>query len=289
MNTPNPLIPQGSLQQHSSGKSTVRIAVFTIVAIHAVFFTGLLMQGCGRDTTEATNKSAEPTNILSDLGKLTNEYYANAIDLPAVINAETRPPTNNLLEQPVAHRFEGNSGPGQPTVPSTLPPSLPPVQLPNISQTPPPNPAPTPVAELQSKEYTVVSGDSFYKIAGLHDISLAELKNANPGVDPAKIRPGQKIVIPPGSSDAAAGTAASKSTTGETINPSGEWHVVRAGEYLTKIAKQHGTTVKALRAANNLKSDRLAVGQKLRIPESAKSRTSNLSASNRVGASTTVR
>ena len=43
-------------------------------------------------------------------------------------------------------------------------------------------------------------------------------------------------------------------------------HTVKAGETLTRIAHQHGTSIKAIRAANNLKTDRLFVGQKLKLP-----------------------
>jgi LysM repeat protein len=35
---------------------------------------------------------------------------------------------------------------------------------------------------------------------------------------------------------------------------------------LTRIAKSHGTTAKAIKSANNLKNDRINVGQKLKIP-----------------------
>jgi len=35
---------------------------------------------------------------------------------------------------------------------------------------------------------------------------------------------------------------------------------------LMKIAKSNGTTVKALRSANALKTDQIKVGQKLKIP-----------------------
>jgi hypothetical protein len=49
MNTPNPLIPQGSFleQQKSKSKSNLFIAVLAILAIHIVFFSGLLMQKRG--------------------------------------------------------------------------------------------------------------------------------------------------------------------------------------------------------------------------------------------------
>ena len=44
-------------------------------------------------------------------------------------------------------------------------------------------------------------------------------------------------------------------------------YVVKSGDTLTRIAKAHGTTIKALRAANSLEGDRLLVGAKLKIPE----------------------
>lgn len=44
-------------------------------------------------------------------------------------------------------------------------------------------------------------------------------------------------------------------------------YVVKSGDTLSRIAKTHGTTVKAIEAANNLSSDRILVGAKLKIPE----------------------
>jgi LysM repeat protein len=44
-------------------------------------------------------------------------------------------------------------------------------------------------------------------------------------------------------------------------------HVVKAGDTLTRIARTHGTTVKAIEAANGLASDHIAVGTKLKLPE----------------------
>jgi len=43
-------------------------------------------------------------------------------------------------------------------------------------------------------------------------------------------------------------------------------YVVKPGDSLTRIAKTHGTTVKALKAANSLDNDRIVVGAKLKIP-----------------------
>ena len=46
---------------------------------------------------------------------------------------------------------------------------------------------------------------------------------------------------------------------------------MKSGDNLTKIATQHGISVKALRAANGLKTDSIKVGQKLKIPAKAAS------------------
>lgn len=44
-------------------------------------------------------------------------------------------------------------------------------------------------------------------------------------------------------------------------------YTVKSGDTLTRIAKAHGTTVKALKAVNSLENDRIVVGAKLKIPE----------------------
>jgi LysM repeat protein len=43
-------------------------------------------------------------------------------------------------------------------------------------------------------------------------------------------------------------------------------YVVKSGDTLTRIAKAHGITVKALKSANDLSADQIVVGAKLKIP-----------------------
>lgn len=43
-------------------------------------------------------------------------------------------------------------------------------------------------------------------------------------------------------------------------------HIVKQGENLTKIANRYGVTVKAIKRANNLASDNIKAGQKIKIP-----------------------
>jgi LysM repeat protein len=140
-------------------------------------------------------------------------------------------------------------------------PSNPPVAVPSVVA-----PAPAPVPQAAGAEYVVQKGDSFAKIAKKNGVSVKAIEAANPGVAPTKLKVGQKLSIPAGGTSAtspAAGTGPAVESTG------GEAYTVKSGDTLTKIAKAHGTTVKAIRAENNLTTDHIKVGQKLKIPAKA--------------------
>jgi LysM repeat protein len=127
-------------------------------------------------------------------------------------------------------------------------------------------PVQAPVPEVAGTEYVVVKGDTLGKIAKNHGVTLNALKAANPGVEPTKLKVGQKLSIPASSAGASAMTGGPVST-GSGV--AGETYTVKSGDTLSKIAKAHGTTVKALRAENNLTTDHILVGKKLKIPAKA--------------------
>lgn len=56
-----------------------------------------------------------------------------------------------------------------------------------------------------------------------------------------------------------------KASRGKGSRNSGGTYVVRKGETLSMIARKHGTTVSALRKKNNLRSDKIRVGQRLKL------------------------
>jgi LysM repeat protein len=62
-------------------------------------------------------------------------------------------------------------------------------------------------------------------------------------------------------------SVASQPRSTEPSRGAGREHVVEAGHTLSAIASAYGTTVAAIKKANNLKSDNIYVGQKLFIPE----------------------
>jgi LysM repeat protein len=140
-----------------------------------------------------------------------------------------------------------------PPMVASNPPVAPPVVVPTVVETP-------------GSEYVVVHGDTLGKIAKRCGVTLSALKAANPGIEPTKLKVGQKLTIPAGGT---APTATGGSVSTETGVGGGETYVVRSGDTLTRIAKTHGTTVKAIEAENNLSTTKIHVGQKLKIPAKA--------------------
>ncbi len=103
-----------------------------------------------------------------------------------------------------------------------------------------------------SNTYTVKSGDSLWKIANQFGTTPAAIRAAN-NLTSDVLRIGQVLTIP--------------STTSAPQNPpTGNTYTVQNGDSLWKIANKFGTTINALKSANNLTNDNLQVGQVLTIP-----------------------
>ncbi|MGZ8937745.1 MAG: LysM peptidoglycan-binding domain-containing protein [Limisphaerales bacterium] len=248
MSAPNPLIPQGTFQaQAAKGASNVRLAVATIVAIHIVFFGGLLLQGCKRDpklaeaapetnATSLSNLSLEPINSNS-------LYYASG-GLPSDGLTSTAQPegAGNLANNNAESLWQSSNlvsaGVGE-----------------NASE-----------RVTSTKEYTIAKGDTMGRIAQRNNTTVSAIRKANPGVEPTRIRPGQKINLPVEAqtpvSAKLSGTQATPSANGASANI----YTVKSGDSLTKIANLYKTTVRELTAANNLQTSRINIGQKLKIP-----------------------
>jgi LysM repeat protein len=153
--------------------------------------------------------------------------------------------------------------PTNPPVTASNPPVV--VAVPTV---PEPSVPPPSVAPAGATEYTVVKGDYLEKIAKSFHVSVKAIQDANPGIQPTKLQIGQKIHIPAPSTPAALALPAV--VPAETASVGGEQiYTVKSGDTLIGIAKQFGTTQKAISAANNLKTTSIKVGQKLKIPAKA--------------------
>jgi LysM repeat protein len=126
-------------------------------------------------------------------------------------------------------------------------------------------PAPPPAVQ----EYVVQRGDTFYTIGQKLHVPWKAIQDANPNVNPSKLQPGQKIVIPSATTAPPAGAAVPGATIPSATGNGTQTYVVKSGDNLTKIAAKFGTTVKALRSANHLTTDRIKVGDKLIVPVKA--------------------
>jgi len=113
-----------------------------------------------------------------------------------------------------------------------------------------------------SGDYTIVAGDTGYKIAAKLGISFDELSAANAAVVWTKLQVGQKLQVP---GSKAAETAAPKEETPQM----GSYTVV-SGDTGYKIAGKLGISFDALSEVNaGVKWSKLQVGQKLNTPAGA--------------------
>lgn len=136
----------------------------------------------------------------------------------------------------------------------------------------PSNTVVTPVVDpnvaTAATEYTVKAGDNFTTIGRNFHVSAKAIAEANPAVEATKLKVGQTLHIP--APVAAVAAPAPTTPTAETASTDGTYKV-QSGDTLSKIATNHHITVRALRAANNLRTDSIKVGQVLKIPVASSS------------------
>ncbi len=110
--------------------------------------------------------------------------------------------------------------------------------------------------------HVIEPGDTLWELARRYGTTVEAIAAAN-GIRPTQtLRIGQRLRIPTGRVQASTGAS---SRPGSRVVPS-QVYTVRPGDSLWLIARRFGTTVEALMAANGLRTDRLQVGQRLRIP-----------------------
>lgn len=162
--------------------------------------------------------------------------------------------------------------PTPPVSTATHRPALPPIVKPPVKSWP-----------TETTAYTVQKGDSISLICSRFHVSRAEVMALNRITDANKIKAGQELQLPgkvnlgapmpvtkkkaPAAAPEAKETTASTPAT-SAASVAGVYEV-KGGDSLSKIASRNGTTVAALKEANGLKSDRINVGQKLKLTGAA--------------------
>ncbi|MEJ6951093.1 S8 family peptidase [Natronospora cellulosivora (SeqCode)] len=104
--------------------------------------------------------------------------------------------------------------------------------------------------------YTVVAGDSLYRISRQFNVSIDSIKKAN-ALSSDTIFVGQRLVIPVDAENE------------EEIEDGNNFeYTVVAGDSLYRISQRYNVSIESIRKANNLSSDMIFVGQTLIIPVS---------------------
>ncbi len=102
--------------------------------------------------------------------------------------------------------------------------------------------------------YTIRSGDTLFAISRRFNVSLDDLLEANPGIDPERLMIGQVICIP---------LAVPPPECPANTEP----YTIRAGDTFFSLARRFNITLEALIAANpDVNPDALLVGQVICIP-----------------------
>jgi len=97
--------------------------------------------------------------------------------------------------------------------------------------------------------YRIRRGDTLSRIAKKYGTSVSSIKGWN-NLRSSRIRSGQVLTIYSGSGG------------GDFVT-----HKVRRGQTLSAISRRYGKSVRKIKSANGLKSDRIYVGQRLKIPQ----------------------
>ena len=178
---------------------------------------------------------------------------------------------NKIIEQYGLAEYDMNGNPVAPGTPTEEVPANP--ETPATPETP----------STFVGSYTVKAGDSLYRIAANHGITLAQLMEAN-SLTSYFIAPNQKLAIPGGTSNSGESTAPEENTKPEekpeTEQPStpsapsaGGSYVVQAGDSYWAISSKFGISIGELQQLNGTTSFLIHPGQTLKVPGTGSSTT----------------
>ena len=113
------------------------------------------------------------------------------------------------------------------------------------------------------KRYRVRRGDTLWRIATRHGITVSQLKAENGWGRRVRLKPGRRIKVPAKANIRPRGKAAKRRAK---VGGRGRWYTVRRGDTLWKIARKLKSTVKKIRKRNRLRRGHLRIGQRIFVP-----------------------
>lgn len=103
-----------------------------------------------------------------------------------------------------------------------------------------------PALAAAPKYHTIQAGDTLHSLAQKYDTTVVQFLDFNPGLTPDNLRVGDELLIP--------------------VEPLWSYHVVQPGDNAKSLAMQYKVPEDLLKAANDLTTNKLTVGEMIRIP-----------------------
>jgi len=113
--------------------------------------------------------------------------------------------------------------------------------------------------------HTVKKGETVSSVARKYSVSTAALRDANNLSNSARISVRQTLAIPAPSTSALPVSATARPTVSSGASSGARTYRVRSGDTLFSIARQFSTTVAELKALNGLRTDRIKIGDQLKV------------------------
>lgn len=217
---------------------------------------GLLLAACTRSATTETVPTQAASGQSAGEGQPSGDPTMDALG--------TQLASTQAAQQSGGAESPAGSTPEVPSVASATP-----TQLSAVVATATPIPAtatsvpPTATPAACASPYTVKAGEWIYKIARDCKLDPQAIIAANPGINPNRLTPGQKLNLP----GAAQPTAAPGATAAPTAQACKGAYTVKAGDNLFRIAYNCGFTTEQLARLNNIAAPyRIFPGQVIKYP-----------------------
>ena len=105
------------------------------------------------------------------------------------------------------------------------------------------------------KTHVMQSGETISHLAVKYNTTTKKILELNPGINPNKVRIGQKIRVKPGSG-----------SKHSVPKQQPVYHTMLSGETVSHLAVKYGTTTKKIQALNpGLNPNKVRIGQKVRV------------------------
>ncbi|MEX1062448.1 MAG: LysM peptidoglycan-binding domain-containing protein [Balneolaceae bacterium] len=132
----------------------------------------------------------------------------------------------------------------------------------------------SPPESREAVTHTVAPGETLFSVSRTYNVTIAEIQEWN-RLDSTVLSEGQELIIHAtdreheqlsGSGDVSGGVE--RESMVRPVTAPSTYYTVKTGDYLNRIANEHGMTTDELRRLNNLENDMLSVGQRLIVRES---------------------